>query len=102
MCGENPECHTAIQDIEIRQDGVDECDKFKCSWDTKTSSCKLRRGSEACEKITNYYNPLYLEKEVDSSTTPLDRACDDEKGKHLGTYQCLGKVHIMSYIYLFY
>ena len=27
---------------------------------------------------------------VNTGGTPLDTACDDEKGKHLGTYQCLG------------
>ena len=90
MCGENLECHTETQALKTRENGKDDCDEFKCSWDTKTSTCKLKRGSEACEKITQYYNPLYLESQVDSDSTPLDFTCDDEKGKHLGTYQCLG------------
>ena len=92
MCGENPECYTTLQAIETRNNGEDECDQYKCSFDTKLkTTCKKQRGPEVCEKITKYYNPLYLEGQIDDSNdTPLDFACDDEKGKHLGTYQCLG------------
>ena len=91
MCGENAECHTTLQDIEIRNIDNDGCDQFKCSFDRDTSNCKRHRGPEVCEKITQYYNPLYLDAEVDdSSSTPHNFPCDDEKGKYVGTYQCLG------------
>ena len=89
-CGENDECYTTRQTLKTRSDGSEKCDQYKCSYDTISGTCKQQRGSEVCEKITNYYNPLYLEGEINSDKTPLDFACDDEKGKLLGTYQCLG------------
>ena len=88
-CGRNDECYTTLQALTSRRDGQDECDKFKCSYDKKSGTCKQQRGSEVCEKITRYYNPLYLEGKTKDGT-PLDFTCDDEKGKYLGTYQCLG------------
>ena len=90
MCGDNPECGQTLQDIVIRQYGEDGCDEYKCSFDRSYSTCKQSRGSEVCEKITTFYNPLYIEGEFGSDGTPLNFTCDDEKGKYLGTYQCLG------------
>ena len=91
MCGENAECYTTLQDIKIRSIGDEGCDQFKCSFDQDQGTCNMQRGPEVCEKITQYYNPLYSKGKVDvSGSTPLDFTCDDEKGKHVGTYQCLG------------
>ena len=91
MCGENAECYTTLQDIEIRNNGEGGCDQIKCNFEKLFATCKRQRGPEVCEKITQYYNPLYIEgQEYDPSGTPLDFTCDDEKGKHVGTYQCLG------------
>ena len=94
-CGENPECHTSLHVIEVRSDGVNECSKYKCSWDRIHNDCKQQRGPEVCAKITKYYNPLFLEGQTNSDSTPVDVICDDEKGKHLGTYQCLGNIYYM-------
>ena len=102
MCGENAECYTTLQDIEIRNDDEGGCDQFKCSFEKVSSTCKRQRGPEACEKITQYYNPLYLERQIeDSSSTPTtpDFTCDDEKGKYVGTYQCLGNTPEFGHIY---
>ena len=90
MCGENPECYTTLQAIKIRYYGEEGCDQSKCSWEYLSETCTQQRGVEVCEKITKYYNPLYLEGELDADSKPLDFTCDDEKGKYLGTYQCLG------------
>ena len=102
MCGENAECYTTIQDIEIRNDDEGGCDQFKCSFERVSATCKRQRGPEVCEKITQYYNPLYLDAEVDdSSSTPLNFPCDDEKGKYVGTYQCLGNASDIHHIYIY-
>ena len=99
MCGDNPECGQTLQDIVIRQYGEDGCDEYKCSFDRSYSTCKQSRGSEVCEKITTFYNPLYIEGEFGSDGTPLNFTCDDEKGKYLGTYQCLGNAWHIELIY---
>ena len=101
MCGEQAECYTTLQDIEIRNYAEGGCDQFKCSFsfDGVFATCKRQRGPEVCEKITQYYNPLYLGGEIDSSGTPLNFVCDDEKGKHTGTYQCLGNCSYIHRIY---
>ena len=97
MCGANPECFKKVQDVETKGIGVKlvqigaDCDKTKCSFDKLLKTqCKIQRGPEACELITKYYNPLYLEGKSDDNDNPLDFSCDDDKGKHVGTYQCLG------------
>ena len=97
MCGENAQCYTSLQEIEIRNYSEGICDRSKCSFsfDRVFPTCKRQRGPEVCEKITQYYNPLYLGGEIDSNGIPLNFACDDEKGKHIGTYQCLG-----NYLYI--
>ena len=93
MCGENPECFKKLQEVKTLNAGVQGCDKTKCSFDTiLQTTCKSQRGPEACELITKYYNPLYLGGTTDNSGNPLDFSCDDDKGKHVGTYQCLGNV----------
>ena len=60
------------------------------------NNCKIQRSpQEVCEKITEYYNPLYVKGAIPStsdSSTP--EACDDGKGKFIGEYQCLGKCNI--------
>ena len=90
MCGENPQCHQKAQDLVTLNVGAGNCDAKKCSYFTVDPSCRVQRGPEACEKITKYYNPLYAGKAVNADGSPADNACDDEKGKYLGTYQCLG------------
>ena len=93
MCGKNSACLNQRQTTVVTvQNGAGDCNANHCSWDTKTSSCKSQRGPEACELITKYYNPLYLGGNTDNSGNPLDFSCDDGKGKHVGTYQCLGNV----------
>ena len=102
MCGGNAECYTSLQDIETRKYGEGGCDQLKCSFEKVFSTCKRQRGPEVCEKITQYYNPLYLERQIDdSSSTPTtpDFTCDDEKGKYVGTYQCLGNNLEFGHIY---
>ena len=89
-CGTNDECYTTLQTLKTGSDVSKDCDKYKCSWDKISGTCKQQRGSEVCEQITRYYNPLYLEGDI-KDDTPLDFTCDDEKGKYLGTYQCLGR-----------
>ena len=93
MCGKNAECYTTLQDIEIRNDDEGGCDQFKCSFEKVSSTCKRQRGPEVCEKVTQYYNPLYLERQVEGSNkNPQGFTCDDEKGKYVGTFQCLGNI----------
>ena len=49
---------------------------------------------EVCEKITAYYNPLYVKGAITSTSgapEPGMAPCDDGKGKFKGQYQCLGK-----------
>ena len=94
MCGNNPPCSQKLQDIVTVQQGISDCDDKKCSWDTKGLLCKSQRGAEVCEKITEYYNPFYVGT-LQTSETPIDNICDDEKGKHVGTYQCLGNVKVI-------
>ena len=94
MCGNNPPCSQKLQDTVTVQQGVGGCDSTKCSWDKKASLCKSQRGSEVCEKITEYYNPFYVGN-LQNSATPIDNICDDEKGKYVGTYQCLGNIAIV-------
>ena len=100
MCGGNAECYKSLQDIETRNYGKGGCDEFKCSFERVFATCKRQRGPEVCEKITQYYNPLYLEGKIDySNSLPLLFACDDEKGKYEGTYQCLGNSLYIRRIY---
>ena len=99
MCGDNPQCSQKHQEVVNIANGDSDCDSSKCSYTSSivpqrgvVYSCKVQRGPEVCEKITKYYNPLYAGNagKVNTDGTPLDTACDDEKGKYLGTYQCLG------------
>ena len=83
-CGNNPQCSQTLKDLVRIAFGVGGCNDKKCSYDIKDPSCKIQRGPEVCENITKYYNPLY------TGQAHADNACDDNKGKYLGTYQCLG------------
>ena len=68
-----------------------------CSYSSIDNNCKIQRSpQEVCEKITEFYNPLYVKGAIPTSgdATPEDGInvpCDDGKGKFLGEYQCLGK-----------
>ena len=93
MCGKNSACLSKRQTTVVTvQNGAGDCNNKQCSWDYKTSSCKSQRGPEVCELITKYYNPLYVGGNTDTNGNPLDFSCEDGKGKHVGTYQCLGNV----------
>ena len=110
MCGDKPQCSQIVQDVVSIADGAPDCDSSKCSYyspppitniltgqTTVAHSCKVQRGPELCEKITRNYNPLYAGKAVNSNRSSSDNACDDGKGKYLGTYQCLGNTIITSH-----
>ena len=97
MCGEHPQCSSKRQGVVSFADGQQDCDSTRCSYTSSSVpfqgvvySCKEQRGPEVCERITKYYNPLYVGKALNSYGSPVDTACDDGKGKHLGSYQCLG------------
>ena len=96
VCGENPECSVSLQEIVAIEPGMttprgeDVCGETKCSFDVVNKKCISQRGPEVCEKITKYYNPLYIGGEVDSDGSAIDFTCDDEMGRYMGTYQCLG------------
>ena len=91
MCGENPECFKELQNVKTVNVGVDGCTTTSCSHPgILDGTCTTQRGPEVCEKITKYYNPLYLGGKVVNGS-PVDFSCDDNKGKHIGTYQCLGE-----------
>ena len=101
VCGTNPECFSSLQEVVTRENGIDGCDGYKCSAyvisyasNSEHYRCKSQRGPEVCEKITKYYNPLYLPGEIDSDGN-RNYTCDDEKGKYLGTYQCLGDLYMI-------
>ena len=103
VCGANPECADRPQEVVTRNDGVNGCDEFKCSAYVISYSlvgreykCKIQRGPEVCEKVTKYYNPLYLPGKTNSNGI-RNFTCDDEKGKYLGSYQCLGNAHNIFY-----
>ena len=46
-----------------------------------------RSADEVCELITDKYNPVY----IPSNSVGATVICDDDRGKHTGTYQCLGR-----------
>ena len=103
MCGDNYQCSQKLQDVETMSRGVGGCDSSKCSYTSSplpfgrvTYSCKEKRGPEVCEMITKYYNPLYAGKAVNSDGFLADTACDDGKGKYLGSYQCLGNTNTIT------
>ena len=56
-----------------------------------------RSKNEICEQVTAYYNPNFIPNHplmingTDSNgNTAYALDYDDQKGKHTGTYQCLG------------
>ena len=56
-----------------------------------TTSCLMQRSTdEVCELITDKYNPVY----IPSNSVGATVICDDDRGKHTGTYQCLGRYWI--------
>ena len=108
MCGQNPQCYQKIQTVEKNDVGTSdsrgvECKNTLCSYDgVVLKQCVVQRGPEVCEKITKYYNPLYSGKAVNADGSPAATACDDEKGKYLGTYQCLGNINLINQCYVLY
>ena len=56
-----------------------------------------RSKDEVCEKITEFYNPKFIPNSplainvtYPNGTITYAFEYDDTKGKHTGTYQCLG------------
>ena len=103
MCGTNVQCAD-----ELRIENDTNCNltpasqaeynelTSTCSFSLIDFNCKIQRSpQEVCEKITKFYNPLYVKGAIATSGgTPEDGInvpCDDGKGKFLGEYQCLGK-----------
>ena len=77
--------------------------------DPRTNAMGLQRtGEEICELITEYYNPKYISNHplmkngVDDKMNPTYATeYNDDKGSHVGTYQCLGSFIELNYIYIY-
>ena len=92
-CGNNDQCAQEYR-LEVTPAGG-ECDPTKCSWYRLDENCVVPRSSqEVCEKVTEYYNPLYIPNRIPSNDGIPGETCDDEKGKFVGQYQCLGVYHV--------
>ena len=61
-----------------------------CYWDG--TKCRIQRSDqEVCQRITKYYNPLFIKDKLsynDGSLNVLE--CDDVIGGRVGEYHCLG------------
>ena len=102
MCGSNVQC---ADELRIEDDpgcnfdptSQEEYDNLinMCSYNGFENYCKIQRSpQEVCEKITEFYNPLYVKGAIETEGGAPDDVnvpCDDGKGKYVGEYQCLGK-----------
>ena len=102
MCGTNLQCANELKieddpNCNLAPTTQEEFDELQnvCSYNKNDNNCKIQRSpQEVCEKITEYYNPLYVKGEIKSEGGAPDDVnipCDDGKGKYLGEYHCLGK-----------
>ena len=108
-CGDSPPCNALKNNI--CTNGVCYCgtesggchieDKFyPTETDPRDNTLGLQRSkNEVCEKVTEYYNPKFIPNHPimlngtsSNSATVYALDYDDGKGKHTGTYQCLGMI----------
>ena len=107
-CGDDPPCNSIKSNI---------CTGGICYCGTEAGGCHIedqfysnltdprnntvpglqRSKDEICEKVTEYYNPNFIPNHPlmvngthPNGTTIYAFDYDDQKGKHTGTYQCLG------------
>ena len=101
-CGDRPPCNSIKSNI--CTDGTCYCgtDAGGCHKEDKFYPMEMdprnntvpglqRSKNEICEQVTAYYNPNYIPNHplmINGTGYALDY--DDQKGKHTGTYQCLG------------
>ena len=92
MCGTNPQC-SSTNYLDTTETDPRDNPNNNADYATNNILGVQHRETEVCELITEYYDPLYvlnhpLMKNEDNNQYIL--TYDDGKGKHLGTYQCLG------------
>ena len=93
-CGTNSECASA-ESFETLATCSSTNPKTCYNIDDAYTSCQMQRSAdEVCELVSDKYNPLYNPNNQVGVTTIN---CDDQRGKHTGTYQCLGKFAISYY-----
>ena len=117
LCGSISQCSQNQELITLSytgNNGVDitpNCDQdlcYKicgCYWDSNAMTCKMQRTkNEVCQKITKYYNPLYIQDKLKyyygaegTDFVPI-LECDDVVGGKEGEYYCLGMVILSIYV----
>ena len=109
-CGNNSPCNPAKSNICIsgvcycgtEENGCHTEDKYYPDQIDPKNPTVLglqRSKNEVCEKISEFYNPSFIPDDErmsngmnEDGTTKYEIEYDDDKGKYIGEYKCLGKI----------